>query len=101
MQLFNVQTTNASSVEFTHKDITNIYISGTFNGAILTVEAELPGSDVWIPIEGGILTAEGMVVISAAPLSGRVTISNAGGSTSLSVWIENESTQLLREVKTR
>jgi len=58
--LFNSETTNTSSSEFTlgAGGDKYVYVSGTMGGATVQLEIKSPTSGNWIPVEGGDFTTE-------------------------------------------
>lgn len=107
VQLFTAETTNTSSAEFIHtKDHQpfNIYVSGTFGGATVVLEAEIPGGTDFVPvsnISNSIsYTAPGMFTHTAAPFVGRLTITGGTGA-NISAWYETESKEVRRDVSQR
>lgn len=67
-----------------------VFISGVFNGATITLEVESPNKPgTWIPLSEGIFTDEQAWVLIGIrdELNIRAVLSNAGGSTSITVEI--------------
>lgn len=62
----------------------NIQAFGTFDGATATLEGRIDDTH-WTPIDGGTFTEPIMKTIRLRSCDLRVTVSSAGGSTSVSV----------------
>lgn len=65
-----------------------IVVNGTFGGATVTLEANYPAVGAWVPIWQGTWTDSQVKILRLIrACSIRLTISSAGGSTSISAWI--------------
>lgn len=50
-QLLTAQTANVSSIAHSHTGGSlGVWVWGTFDGCIITLEARVPGADVWVPV---------------------------------------------------
>jgi hypothetical protein len=85
-------TTNSSTaaVEVAAKQVYFIQVSGTFNGCTVTIEASANNSTFTSVGTSGVLTSAGWVRVEL-PIKAavRLTVSGAGGSTSIA-WSINE-----------
>lgn len=64
----------------------NLQVIGTFDGATLTIEATMDGTN-WTPIDNGAFTTPLLRVLRLKYCQIRATVSSAGASTSLSVLV--------------
>lgn len=76
----------------------NLYLAGELDGALVSVEAQLPDGSDWVPVADGELTAPGLHTLIAAPFVGRLAIVGAGVATAVSAWVETESTGVFNRV---
>ena len=95
MQLFTNQAANGTSEEFAYRGergtgLMNVYVAGSLGGGTLTVQAKVPGGDVFVSVTT--ITEPGMHVIEAAPFIGRLELTDST-SPDLSVWIESDGTE--------
>lgn len=64
----------------------NVQVIGTFNGATVTLEATMDGTN-WTPIDNGDFTTPLLRLMRLRYCKIRATVSSAGASTSLAVLI--------------
>ena len=101
MKVFDGQTSDGTSLEF--KNLTgtsghmNLYVSGTLGGGTVTVEAELPDSSGWVPVDGLAISSVGMHVVDTTYFVGRLVLSGAT-SPNVSAWVEGENVDLKSRV---
>ena len=84
--LLSAQTTNGSGATVSISDggyrLLRIY--GTFDGATATLEIDFNNSGTWVADSGGAFTAADQYYLNTkAGMQVRLTVSGAGGSTSL------------------
>lgn len=62
----------------------NIYASGTFDGATLTLQTLSPSGD-WVNVTGGVIEGPSMTTFEACPFKARFLIGGETVSTSITV----------------
>jgi len=90
-QVFDNQAADGTSSTFKHlgsSRVLNVYVAGTLGGGTVTVEAQTPDGERWVPVAGGSIDRPGMHAIFAAPFVGRLTLA---GSTGASVYAYAET----------
>jgi len=65
----------------------SIYVSGTFDGATVQLEATPDDGTTWFNVSGGSFTAKEAKELSISATHLRVTVSGGGGSESINVWL--------------
>jgi hypothetical protein len=86
-QLFTNRTTNGNSTatEWDGGQAT-VYVHGTFDGAVITLQASFDNGATWIPLDNGVFTIATAVNLNlAARVQLRAVLSSAGAATSLTV----------------
>lgn len=100
LQIFTNQTTNGSSLEFDtsnvdplNKEACYLGVSGTFDGASIQLEWKGP-DDNWASTGDDPIVSEDLSKIEYGTFTKyRLTLSNAGASTSINAWIYGNSVQ--------
>lgn len=62
----------------------NLQVFGIFNGATVTIEARIDGTN-WTPLDGGVFTTPKLTTLRLRSADLRATLSNAGASTDVTI----------------
>jgi len=65
----------------------SIYVSGTFNGATVQLQASPDDGTTWFDVTGGSFTSKEAKELSISATHLRVDVSGGGGSESINVWL--------------
>lgn len=88
-QVFTAQTANGNSSVVDHRGgKQEVIVNGTFNNCTVTLFASFDDGTTYVPVADGTWTSSAVKIFeSVSPCKLRLTVTNAGASTSLNAWI--------------